>query len=227
MTISILSFSPGTTIRSADVNSDYTAITNALSGATANNFLFVSTANTTVPLTTQLPSAPASDQDVVITQVTGDAAARAGCYIRGSDGYGGYRGGVGSSITAHLYAQSFGWQITESLHITGSILTDGGQIGSNGTGGLTVAGFTCTGAATIRQIAASFASGSFYDGSAQFSGTGSGTYTHGLSVAPTFVGVTQKVASATTTVGSDTYGSTSIHININGAFLFTAWVVLN
>src|SRR5262249_42623397 len=148
-------------------------------------------------------------------------------YIRGSDGYGGLRAGAGSSTTANLYAQSFGWQITQSLRITGTIQTDAGAILTNGTGGLTTAGQTCSGAITTRQLAASLASGNFYDGSAQFGGTGSGTFTHGLSVAPTFIGVTQKVASSTTTVGSDTYGSTTIHVNINGSFAFTAWVVLN
>ena len=50
-----------------------------------------------------------------------------------------------------------------------------------------------------------------------FSGAATGTYTHGLTVAPAAVSALQNVASATNTYGSDTYGSTTVHINVNAS----------
>jgi len=73
--------------------------------------------NTTNPLIMQLPSAPSSDQSAGSSQVSGDTIPRIEHYLRGADGYGGLRGGAGSSVKAHLYAQSFGWQIDESLSV--------------------------------------------------------------------------------------------------------------
>jgi hypothetical protein len=60
-----------------------------------------------------------------------------------------------------------------------------------------------------------------------FSGSSSGTFTHGLSATPTSCWVTQNVSNSTDTVGSDSYGSSTIHVNINGSFAFTAGVHKN
>lgn len=50
-----------------------------------------------------------------------------------------------------------------------------------------------------------------------FTGAATGTYTHGLTLAPNAVSVLQNVAAATNTYGSDTYGSTTVHINVNAS----------
>lgn len=60
-----------------------------------------------------------------------------------------------------------------------------------------------------------------------FAGAASGTYTHGLTVAPAAVSALQNVAGSTNTYGSDTYGSTTVHINVNASpQAFTAFAVL-
>jgi len=122
MSITIISFSPGTTIKSADVTSDVTAITNALSGVVANQFTFLATATTNPALITQLPSTPGSDQDAVRAGVPGDSSPRIGFYLR-SDGSGGIRGGFGSGIGAVLYAQTGLWQTPDQFWITQTIGT--------------------------------------------------------------------------------------------------------
>lgn len=135
MTISITSFTPGTTIASSPMNGNFNAIVNALSGSASNNFIFLATANNQVPLTAHLPSAPSSDQAVLWSDISADTAARIATYIRSSDGYGGLMGGAGGSITAHLYAQSGGWLIPEALTVTGTITgtcTNANNLGGGG-----------------------------------------------------------------------------------------------
>lgn len=46
-----------------------------------------------------------------------------------------------------------------------------------------------------------------------FSGTGAGTFTHGLAVVPDFVGITTTEANSTETVGVDSLGSSTVHVN--------------
>lgn len=53
-------------------------------------------------------------------------------------------------------------------------------------------------------------------GQSTFSGSGAGTYTHGMSIAPSFVGITTTTASSTFTVGVDTIGATTVHVNLAG-----------
>lgn len=117
MAITIISFSAGTTIRSADMNTNFLALTNALSGVNANNFIFLATANTAIPLTLNTPSVPGADTDVLAAQVTADTVGRASLYVRTSDGYGGLRAGVGASYTANLYAQAAGWLTPQPIQI--------------------------------------------------------------------------------------------------------------
>lgn len=49
--------------------------------------------------------------------------------------------------------------------------------------------------------------------SSMFTGTGAGTFTHGLSFAPSFVGITTTEGNSTETVGVDTIGSATVHVN--------------
>ena len=59
-----------------------------------------------------------------------------------------------------------------------------------------------------------------------FSGAATGTYTHGLSTTPAACSALQNVAGSTDTYGSDTFGSATIHINVNASpQAFTAIVV--
>lgn len=54
-----------------------------------------------------------------------------------------------------------------------------------------------------------------------FSGTGAGTVSHGLGTTPSWVGITENVASSTMTVGVDSIGSTTVHVNTGTA---SAWI---
>lgn len=137
----------GAITASADIN-QYAAILNA---STAGQ---VAVKNATIPFQGYLSSAPASDTTVFGGGVSGDTTNRVSDYIRGSDGYGGVRAGTGSALTAHLYAQSGGWKIDESLTVatnltvngastlaglavSGSSSLDGGTITTDGSGHLT------------------------------------------------------------------------------------------
>ena len=106
------------------VANDVDQLINALNGTVSTQLILVNT-SATPPLITQLSAAPASDTAVIQTSIQGDTDARISTYIRSSDGYGGVSGGAGTSITAHLYAQSTGWYIPESLTVAGSITVNG------------------------------------------------------------------------------------------------------
>lgn len=108
----------GAVTASGDIN-QYQAV---LNGSTAGQ---VQVKNATSPILAYLTSAPASDTTDLGASVEGDASIRAGLYIRGSDGYGGFRAGTGSALTAHLYAQSGGWVIPESLTVTTNLTVNG------------------------------------------------------------------------------------------------------
>lgn len=116
------------------------------------------TNGTATPLIGQFSSAPGSDTALFQGQVSADAAGRLAAYIRGSDGYGGFQAGAGSSFTAHWYAQSSGWKTPESVLIvggltvqgstslagivsTGNLSLDSGAITSDGSGNVTATSF--------------------------------------------------------------------------------------
>lgn len=46
-----------------------------------------------------------------------------------------------------------------------------------------------------------------------FSGNGAGTFSHGLPVTPRYVGITSNVSNSTETVGVDSIGSSTVHVN--------------
>lgn len=95
----------------------------------------ISVQDTVSPIQGWLTTTPVSDTVALFTSVTGDTNHRFNVYIRGSDGYGGFSAGPGGSTpaTAHLYAQSTGWTITEALAIQGS---GGLTLGASGVNGL-------------------------------------------------------------------------------------------
>lgn len=76
--------------------------------------------------------------------VSGDTQQRIAFYLRHTDNYGGLLGGAGSSITAHLYAQSTGWRITEGLTIDGTLTlgTTNGAVTTTQSGSANGIGFT-------------------------------------------------------------------------------------
>lgn len=47
-----------------------------------------------------------------------------------------------------------------------------------------------------------------------FSGSGAGTFTHGLASGPAWVGITMNVVNSTMTVGIDSRSSTTVHVNV-------------
>lgn len=54
-----------------------------------------------------------------------------------------------------------------------------------------------------------------------FTGTGAGTVSHGLGRTPLWVGITDSQSNSTMTVGADTYGSTTVHVNTGASH---SWV---
>lgn len=54
-----------------------------------------------------------------------------------------------------------------------------------------------------------------------FSGSGAGTFSHGLGTTPSWVGITENVSNATMTVGVDSIGSTTVHVNTGTS---SAWI---
>lgn len=105
----------------ATVATNVNQLVDALNGSVASQVTLLSTNNSTTPLFLHLPSAPTSDLTVAQADVAGDGFARMSHYVRGADGYGGIRGGKGTSFTAHLYAQSGGWKIDEALTVVGAV----------------------------------------------------------------------------------------------------------
>lgn len=64
--------------------------------------------------------------------------------------------------------------------------------------------------------------GQVFHVSSFFSGSGSGTFSHGLGATPSWVGITSNVVNSTFTVGVDTVGASTVHVNQAsgaGAFL--------
>lgn len=88
---------------------------------------------TATPLQAVFTAGPFIDTDWVACILSGDIAPRIGLYYRTADGYGGLRGGLGTSIAAHMHAYSAGWQMDESLYILNG-LTVGGNFALNGSG---------------------------------------------------------------------------------------------
>lgn len=137
MGITLLSFTPGTTIASASVNADLNAIANALGGVTFTNFLFISPDNTTPAQTNRFSSTPTSDAAFVACNLGGDTSTRVDLYqdTTAGQGTGGIRAGDGGTIYAKMFAyyggnvpklQERGW------HVKGSVWTEGYGINANG-----------------------------------------------------------------------------------------------
>lgn len=213
--------STGANTLSTDINQ----YANILNGTTNGAITVINATGSAVPMQPFLTSAPVSDGGILSGGVSGDAVNRVILYVRGSDGYGALEGGAGTSITARLSAQSTGWKIDQSLTVSTNLVVSGTTtLGSVSSGAITTTGVT---GVSTNNLTVSGAGGSTMYGSNQFSGTGSGTYTHGMSNAPNFVGITQNVGGSTTSVGVDSIGSTTCHVNIFGGGAFVAWVVKN
>lgn len=213
--------STGNNTLSTDINQ----YGNILNGSTNGYLVIVNAAGSNIPVSTQLATAPVSDGGVFGGSVTGDSTNRVILYIRGADGYGAIECGAGSSITARMYAQASGWKIDQALNVVGNVTGGSLNVGSVSVSSGNIS--AASGSITGNTLVANSAGGNTYYGSQNFSGTGSGTYTHGLSAAPNFVGVIQNVSNSTTTVGVDSIGSTTCHVNINGSFAFLAHAIKN
>lgn len=112
----------GNTTMAVDINQ----YADRLNGSVGAQITVLAPTNALTPITAQLPSAPTSDLGLLHGQVSGDAFARISGYIRGADGYGGFKAGAGvGAQTAHLYAQANGWRTDESLSIGGALNVTG------------------------------------------------------------------------------------------------------
>lgn len=111
---------------------DINQLINYLNGTTGGQVTTVSGNNSSSAIIASLPSAPASDQDVVRANIVGDTTARSALYIRSADGYGGLEAGNNAGITATWYGTSSGWKTDQSVNIT-SGLTVGGTLAVTGT----------------------------------------------------------------------------------------------
>lgn len=209
----------GNPTRATDVNQVITA----LNGASNSQLALVnSPGNNMLPLA--YSSAPASDSQGVGISVTGDTSNRIALYVRGADGYGGVMGGAGGTSTAHLHTNSSGWVIDESLSVSANLTISGScslasfNTSGNGTlgGNLTVTGTVTTnilqlGRGLLRQIGT-------------FSGSGAGTYTHGCGIIPDWIGITENTTNSTMTVGVDSIGGTTVHVNVGVGG--TSWIAV-
>lgn len=142
----------------ATLAADVNQLVDALNGTTAGALFIQGTAATTAanPINAVMPSQPGSDADVVQAYVLGDTLSRATMYIRGSDHYGGFAAGLGTSTTAHLFAQAGGWRTPENLTIDGSLTAGGTTLSSlNDTGNATIGGtLGVSGATTLAGLTA-------------------------------------------------------------------------
>lgn len=187
MGITILSFTPGTTIASASVNANYAAIVNALSGVNTNEFLFRSHDNITSPLTLRFSSQPSVDAAVLACNLPGDGGTRIDTMIDGTYGQytGGIRSGDGTTIRAKLigyYGGSSAKLQANGWRSEGAIWTDGFGMSANGyliyddptnswsvLDGLHSLGFRISG---VHAFAATTSNSFTYGGSGQLSASG-------------------------------------------------------
>lgn len=162
----------GNTILAADLNQ----FADKMNGTTAAGLIVSGGASAFVPFTGTITATPGSDQQMSWYAVSADTTARIGEYIRSSDGYGGIRGGVGSSYAANLYAQSSGWKTDQSLTIASALTVAGttSLAGVTTSGNTTVGGtLTVSGATTLAGFSATgngSVSGTFSAGATTISG---------------------------------------------------------
>jgi len=218
---------------------DINQIINAWNGAADNQIVPTNTATGGTVLIPTITAAPASDTAIVACTVSGDSGTgRSYLYVRGADGYGGLAGGTGTTTTAHLYAQSYGWYIPETLEVGGN----GGFAGNmtstslnvNGpgtiTGNLTMGGqvlgnssqasaLQANGSSSVILQAHASNAGWLYGGNTSgiscFSGVGSGTYSHGLSVTPAAILVTISGSGNVCRVTVTSKGATTCYIYVD------------
>lgn len=133
-----------------------------------------------------------------------------------------------------------------TLAVTGASSLDSGLITSDGSGNLTpkfVNGPALQLAASATDQAAAVANyggsggahgflsfpygGGTFTGHKAFNGTGQGTYTHGLSVTPDYVGITSTESNSSQTVGVDSLGSSTVHVNMPNAWPFVGVATKN
>ncbi len=136
---------------------DLNQLVDALNGTVASQItLLGSSGNGYRTQNNVLPSLPASDSTITAMYVSGDGQVRYGVYLRHSDGYGGVLGGNGTSITAHLYAQSGGWKIDEGLTVAGALTVVGSSsfagIAASGTSSLDGGNIVTDGAGNITTV---------------------------------------------------------------------------
>lgn len=93
---------------------------------------------------------------------------------------------------------------------------DNGALATDGSGNVNKIG-NIVGAGSISCAAITPQNGQTLHGISTFSGAASGTYTHGLNITPLAVSALQKVAGSTDTYGSDSFGTTTVHINVNAS----------
>lgn len=153
-----------------------------------------------------------SDLNAWTSKVTGDTGIRIGTYIRHTDNYGGLLGGLGSTPTAHLYAQAAGWRITESLTIDTNltVTTNGTITGTLGVTGLLTAsaGVALTTGKVTRQ--------------SLFTGTGpTSSQAHGLGTTPDIV-IVMPNSSSVQSWAVNSIGATTCNIVVPAAIAWTA-----
>ncbi len=145
---------------------------------------------------------------------------------QGNDGSGsGLDADTVDGIHASAFVQQSSGLVTETAFAaTGTTLYSGGNYAFVAEAGAVYfdgGDITSTGSGTLNVVQLHGNTGGYLNAVSFFSGSGSGTFNHGLGQTPRFVGIIVDQTNAQGTVGVDTLGSTSVHVNMfnSGAWL--------
>lgn len=112
----------------------------------------------------------------------------------------------------------------QTLGVAGASTLDNGNLTTDGSGNLTAVSVSSTGGALDSSGFLHLGLGAIMEGFSFFTGTGSGTYNHGLGAVPKFVGAMAH-AVGSQTMGWDSETSTTVHITCGASLAFAGMAI--